>query len=144
MVKVPAAMSGATALSRERRGLLRTLVDLAGVGDRQLHRVATVGPVLPAVTTTVQSTYLTGKYPSEHGSVANGWYFRDLAEVMFWRQSNRLVQAAKVWDLARQNEPDFTCANVCWWFNMYSSVDFAVTPPWQKRVWSDPEYGGTD
>jgi hypothetical protein len=28
-VKVPATMSGATALSRERRGLLRTLVDLA-------------------------------------------------------------------------------------------------------------------
>lgn len=23
-------------------------------------------------------------------------------------------------------------------------VDFAVTPPWLKRVWSDPEYGGTD
>ena len=21
---------------------------------------------------------------------------------------------------------------------------FAVTPPWRKRVWLDPEYGGTD
>jgi hypothetical protein len=25
-----------------------------------------------------------------------------------------------------------------------SDVAFAVTPPWDKRVWSDPEYGGTD
>jgi hypothetical protein len=23
-------------------------------------------------------------------------------------------------------------------------VTFAITPPWLKRVWSDPEYGGTD
>jgi hypothetical protein len=23
-------------------------------------------------------------------------------------------------------------------------VAFAITPPWRKRVWSDPEYGGTD
>jgi hypothetical protein len=23
-------------------------------------------------------------------------------------------------------------------------VDFAITPPWLKRVWGDPEYGGTD
>ena len=23
-------------------------------------------------------------------------------------------------------------------------VEFAVTPPWLKRVWIDPEYEGTD
>ena len=23
-------------------------------------------------------------------------------------------------------------------------TEFAVTPPWRKRVWLDPEYGGTD
>ncbi len=32
-----------------------------------------VRPVLPAVTCTAQSTYLTGVTPSEHGIVANGW-----------------------------------------------------------------------
>ncbi|MCA9065586.1 MAG: alkaline phosphatase family protein, partial [Planctomycetaceae bacterium] len=46
--------------------------------------------VLPAVTCTVQASLLTGTMPSEHGIVANGWYFRDLAEVMFWKQSNHL------------------------------------------------------
>jgi len=32
---------------------------------------ANVSPVIPAVTCTAQSTYLTGKMPSEHGIVAN-------------------------------------------------------------------------
>jgi predicted AlkP superfamily pyrophosphatase or phosphodiesterase len=52
--------------------------------------------VLPAVTTTVQSTFLTGLLPRDHGIVGNGWYFRDLAEVWLWRQSNRLVQGEKL------------------------------------------------
>jgi predicted AlkP superfamily pyrophosphatase or phosphodiesterase len=94
----------------------------------QTGRLASVVPVLPAVTTTVQSTYLTGAYPSEHGVVGNGWYFRDELEIKFWRQSNRLVNRPKIWEAARALDPDFTCSNVCWWFNMYSSVDWAVTP----------------
>ena len=93
-------------------------------------RVAGVGSVIPAVTTTVQSTYLTGKWPTDHGVVANGWYFRDECEVKFWRQSNRLVQAPKVWEVARQRDSSgkFTCANLFWWYNMYSTADYAVTP----------------
>ncbi|HEX2971089.1 MAG TPA: nucleotide pyrophosphatase/phosphodiesterase family protein [Tepidisphaeraceae bacterium] len=89
---------------------------------------AFVEAVVPAVTTTVQSTYLTGTWPSEHGVVANGWYFRDECEIKFWRQSNRLVQRPKVWETARALDPQFTCANLFWWYNMYSSVDYAVTP----------------
>src|SRR5712691_9867819 len=94
----------------------------------QTGRLASVQPVLPAVTNTVQSTYLTGAYPSEHGVVGNGWYFRDELEIKFWRQSNRLVERPKIWELARAVDSDFTCSNVCWWFNMYSTVDWAVTP----------------
>jgi predicted AlkP superfamily pyrophosphatase or phosphodiesterase len=86
-------------------------------------RLATVTPVLPAVTCSVQSSYLTGTYPSEHGIVGNGWLFRDELEVKFWRQSNRLVERPKLWEQA-----SVSCSNVCWWFNMYSSVDYAVTP----------------
>ena len=77
----------------------------------------------PAVTCTAQADYLTGVYPEQHGIVANGWYFRDDAEVRFWRQSNRLVQAPKIWDVARASDPSFTCANLFWWFNMYSAAD---------------------
>lgn len=87
-----------------------------------------IEPVVPAVTCTAQSTYLTGKYPEDHGIVANGWYFEEEAEVKLWRQSNRLVQSEKIWEAARKKDPNFTCANLFWWYNMYSTVDYSVTP----------------
>jgi predicted AlkP superfamily pyrophosphatase or phosphodiesterase len=89
---------------------------------------ADVRSAFPAVTCTAQSDYLTGAYPETHGVVGNGWYVHDDCEVRFWRQSNRLVQARKIWDAARAEDPSFTCANLFWWFNMYSSVDYSVTP----------------
>jgi len=90
--------------------------------------IVNIKPVLPAVTCTAQTTYLTGKYPSQHGIVGNGWYFRDECEIKFWRQSNKLVQAPKIWEIARSIDPSFTCANVFWWYNMYSNVDYSITP----------------
>src|SRR5207249_11714325 len=84
-------------------------------------------PAFPAVTCTAQSNYLTGRLPAEHGIVANGWYHRELAEVQFWRQSNRLVQGRKIWDDLRAEDPDFTCAQLLWWYNMYSSADYSIT-----------------
>lgn len=84
--------------------------------------------MLPGVTCSAQSTMLTGQWPSEHGIVANGWYFRDLSQVWLWRQSNRLVQAPKIWEKARERRPELTCANLFWWYNMVSTVDQAVTP----------------
>jgi predicted AlkP superfamily pyrophosphatase or phosphodiesterase len=89
---------------------------------------ANIKAVTPAVTCTAQATYLTGKAPAEHGIVANGWYFRELGEVFFWRQSNRLVQGEKIWHAARRLNPAFTCANLFWWYNMVTDVDWAVTP----------------
>ncbi len=90
--------------------------------------VATLTPPFPAVTCTAQSTMLTGALPREHGVVANGWFFRELAEVWLWRQSNRLVQGEKVWDAARAKIPSFRCAQLFWWYNMYARVDYSVTP----------------
>lgn len=87
-----------------------------------------INPVLPAVTCAVQSTYVTGKWPSEHGIVGNGWYFKDECEVKFWRQSNKLVQQPKLWDDLKKEYPNFTCANHFWWYNMYSNVDYSITP----------------
>lgn len=87
-----------------------------------------INPMLPAVTCSVQATYLTGKAPSEHGIVGNGWYFRDECEVRFWKQSNKLVQSEKIWESAKKKNENFTCANHFWWYNMYSSVDYSITP----------------
>ncbi len=90
--------------------------------------VVPLGGVTPAVTATVQSTYLTGMPPSGHGAVGNGWLYRDTMEVRLWQQSNRLVQGPNLWERARMAEPGLTCANLCWWFAMYSSADVTVTP----------------
>ncbi|MBD5654688.1 MAG: alkaline phosphatase family protein [Candidatus Eremiobacteraeota bacterium] len=88
----------------------------------------TMTTVSPAVTCSVQSTLLTGSLPRDHGVVGNGWYFRELSEVALWRQSNRLVTGEPVWEAARRRNPEFTCANMFWWFNMYSTADIGVTP----------------
>ncbi|MFT5885567.1 MAG: putative AlkP superfamily pyrophosphatase or phosphodiesterase, partial [Arcticibacterium sp.] len=64
-------------------------------------KVSSVNPVLPAVTCSVQSTYLTGKWPNEHGIVGNGWFDKDDQEIKFWKQSNLLVKTPNIWDNAR-------------------------------------------
>jgi predicted AlkP superfamily pyrophosphatase or phosphodiesterase len=95
---------------------------------RDAGRLVAIEPVLPAVTCTVQATYLTGAWPGDHGIIGNGWYDRDNCEVRFWRQSNKLVQRPRLWDAAKCLDPTFTCANLFWWHAMYSSADITVTP----------------
>ncbi|MHB8519636.1 MAG: alkaline phosphatase family protein [Limisphaerales bacterium] len=89
---------------------------------------AAIVPAFPALTCTAQSTYLTGLPPARHGIVANGWYHRELAEVQFWKQSNHLVHGRKLWEELRELEPAFTCAKLFWWYNMYSTADYSITP----------------
>jgi predicted AlkP superfamily pyrophosphatase or phosphodiesterase len=96
--------------------------------------VRTLTPVLPAVTCSVQASMLTGSTIGAHGIVGNGWYDRDLAEVLFWKQSNHLVGGEKVWDVARRHDPTVTTANLFWWFNMYTSAEYSVTPRPQYRA----------
>ncbi len=95
------------------------------IADRN---ITTIEPVLPAVTTSVQSTYLTGKWPNETGIVGNGWYDHTDSEVKFWKQSNKLVNGEKIWDKAKKEDPSFTSAIMFWWYNMYSTADYSVTP----------------
>ncbi|MFQ5897781.1 MAG: alkaline phosphatase family protein [Candidatus Methylomirabilia bacterium] len=121
-----------------RRTVVLNVVGLTGdlLGDatpylQALARDGGVRPlqtILPAVTCSVQSTFTTGLLPREHGCVANGWYFRDLSEVWLWRQSNRLVAGEKIWEAASRRDPAFTCAQLFWWYNMYSTAAYTVTP----------------
>lgn len=87
-----------------------------------------IQPAFPAVTCTAQADYLTGQRPERHGIVANGWYSRSYAETRFWKQSNHVVQSPKLWSELKRAEPSFTCAKLFWWFNMYSGVDYSITP----------------
>ena len=90
--------------------------------------LAELGGVFPAVTCSAQATMLTGKLPAEHGIVGNGWYFRELAEIGFWKQSNQLIQSEQVWDSLKKMNLDISCAQMFWWYNMYANVDYSVTP----------------
>jgi predicted AlkP superfamily pyrophosphatase or phosphodiesterase len=89
---------------------------------------AKISPAFPAVTCTAQSDYLTGERPAVNGLVGNGWYDRELSEVHFWKQSNRLVQAPKVWDKLHQRSNKLRIANLFWWYNMGTAADISVTP----------------
>lgn len=86
-----------------------------------------IQPQLPAVTSSVQATYLTGTPPGNHGIVANGWYMKELAEVRFWHQSNHLLQGDQIWTDLRLLDPLATSANIFWWYNMYCPADISVT-----------------
>ncbi|MGD8176930.1 alkaline phosphatase family protein [Marinimicrobium sp. ARAG 43.8] len=110
-------------------GLTRALL---GEHTPNLNRLADqatdIEPVIPAVTCSAQATYITGNPPKDHGIVANGWYFRDMNEVWLWRQSNKLVQGPKVWHLAKEHDPSFTCSNTFWWYAMATDADYTLTP----------------
>lgn len=120
------------------------LVNAVGMTDRLLAHAPRLSALakhgwkrslretIPAVTCTAQATMLTGKPPSEHGVVANGWLFRDTMEVRFWQQSNRLVQAPLLYDVVREiaasRSKPFRCAKLFWWFNQGADVAISVTP----------------
>jgi predicted AlkP superfamily pyrophosphatase or phosphodiesterase len=110
-------------------GLLAHTPRLATIGRAGF--TAPLGTVLPAVTCSAQATMLTGRLPRDHGIVGNGWYFRDLAEVWLWRQSNALVgcEQDKLWHAGRRRFGDgFTVAQMFWWYNMHAAVEYAATP----------------
>jgi predicted AlkP superfamily pyrophosphatase or phosphodiesterase len=120
------------------------LVNAVGLTSRLLPHASHLGAlakagwlrrlreVLPAVTCTAQATLLTGKPPSKHGIVANGWLWRDTGEVRCWQQSNRLIEAEPLYQTARRRAVErgrsFRCAKLFWWFNQGAAVDISVTP----------------
>jgi predicted AlkP superfamily pyrophosphatase or phosphodiesterase len=89
---------------------------LAGLGTGRPWRSP-----LPAVTCTSQATMLTGLAPRDHGIVANGWYYRDTAEIRFWQQANSLVQGEKFYE-------GYRTAKMFWWFNQHAPVQWSCTP----------------
>ncbi|MEN9992248.1 MAG: hypothetical protein RLZZ224_1950 [Verrucomicrobiota bacterium] len=95
---------------------------------RDRYGLQSFAPAFPAVTCTAQSHMLTGHDASIHGIVANGWLDRENAEPRFWKQSNQLVRGEKIWHVLKKEVPDFTCANLFWWYNMATDADLAITP----------------
>jgi predicted AlkP superfamily pyrophosphatase or phosphodiesterase len=118
------------------------VVDIAGLEPRLISEdrtpnicslsakgeLARVRPVFPAVTCTSQATMLSGTYPRQHGIISNGLYDRQTHTVSFWEQSSSLVQAEKVWDIAKRGGSGRTTAALFWQNTMYADADIVLTP----------------
>lgn len=80
----------------------------------------------PALTLSAQATMLTGRPPSAHGVVGNGWLFRDTMEPRLWQQSRALVDGTFFYEQAQQ--AGARVANLFWWFNQGCTAEYALTP----------------
>ncbi len=89
---------------------------------------AALVPSFPAVTWPVQANMLTGKLPAQHGVIANGFYWRDKADVEMWTAANDKIEAPQIWDQLHQHDPQLTSAV---WFPMLSKkcgADYVCMP----------------
>ena len=103
----------------ERPELIPNLAALARRGVLRPLR-----PSFPAVTCSMQATLLTGRPPSVHGIIGNGFFDRENFEVKFWDQPAALVQASRLWDLL----PGRKTAVLFWQNSMFINADIVVTP----------------
>jgi predicted AlkP superfamily pyrophosphatase or phosphodiesterase len=121
------------------------IINIAGLGRTSLGDVtpnlsllaregaiSAVQPAVPALTTTSQATLLTGTLPCEHGMVANGWYFRELASILNWQRTARLVKGTPIWE----SLPDTVkCANLFWRNSTHASCALKITE--RPTYWVD-------
>jgi predicted AlkP superfamily pyrophosphatase or phosphodiesterase len=99
------------------------LIELTRRGEQ-----ATLVPSFPAVTWPVQANMLTGRPPSVHGVVANGFFWRDRGEVEMWTAWNKVIMAPQIWDTLHNCDPPVTSAV---WFPMLSKgcgADYVCMP----------------
>ena len=90
-------------------------------------QIADLAPSFPCVTCPVQANMSTGRLPSGHGVVANGFYWRPEHRVEMWTAPNECVERSQIWDLL--GHADGTTSAV--WFAMHSvgcEADFICTP----------------
>ncbi|TWT75989.1 Type I phosphodiesterase / nucleotide pyrophosphatase [Posidoniimonas polymericola] len=96
---------------------------LTSDGDR-----AALAASFPAVTLPVQANMTTGLPPSEHGVVANGYFWRDTSEVEMWTAWNDKIQRPQLWDLLHEHDASITSAV---WFPMFAKgcgADYVCLP----------------
>ncbi|QDT37311.1 alkaline phosphatase family protein [Stratiformator vulcanicus] len=87
-----------------------------------------LSPTFPCVTCPVQISLSTGTPPSEHGVIANGFFWRDRGEVEMWTAWDEVIESPRLWDRLRGHDSSLTSAV---WFPMLSkgtSADYVCTP----------------
>lgn len=101
---------------------------IANIANNNGGEYGYLKPVFPSVTSTVQTSVLSGKHPNEHGIISNGLYDRDNYQVMFWEQSSKLVQTDRIWDVLKKKNLDLKTAVLFWQNTMFANSDFVITP----------------
>ncbi len=104
-------------------GLLPTISTLTEKGESSKMK-----PVFPAVTSTVQTSFLSGEYPNRHGIISNGFMDRQTYNVSFWEQYNSLVQVPRIWDFIKNKNNNFKTAVLFWQNTLYANSDIIITP----------------
>jgi predicted AlkP superfamily pyrophosphatase or phosphodiesterase len=110
-------------LRKQDLSAMPTLARLAQQGDQ-----AELAPSFPCVTCPVQANMTTGVLPSEHGVVANGFYWRDKQEVEMWTAWNDCILRPQIWDTLHRHDASITSAV---WFALHSKgcgADRICTP----------------
>ena len=82
-----------------------TLAAMAADGDQ-----TNLVPSFPCVTCPVQANMTTGCLPSEHGVVANGFFWREKHEVEMWTAWNDCILRPQIWDRLHDDDPAITSA----------------------------------
>lgn len=105
------------------------IVEVAGLAHdfevAGLHSQS-IQSIFPAVTCTVQASFRTASYPSEHGMIANGRFYRKLGRPMFWEQSARLVEGDRIWTNFRLRGK--RVGMVFWQQSLGETVDLILSP----------------
>lgn len=110
-------------LRRQDLSHMPRLAALTAGGDQ-----AELAPTFPAVTCTVQASMTTGAPPSEHGVIANGFYWRDRKAVEMWTTPNECVDRSQIWDTLHEQVPGATSAV---WFPLHAKhcgADYVCLP----------------
>lgn len=82
--------------------------------------------IFPALTCTVQAGFRTAALPAVHGMVANGFFFRSLGKPLFWEQSSRLVEGARIWEQFRNRGR--RVAMLFWQQSLGEQADMVLSP----------------
>ena len=104
-------------------GLIPTISDIANSGEYGYLK-----PVFPSVTSTVQASILSGKYPNQHGIISNGLFDKENLQPLFWEQSSKLVQTHRIWDILKKKNNNIKTSVLFWQNTMFADSDFVITP----------------
>ena len=91
-------------------------------------QIVNLVPSFPCVTCPVQANMTTGRLPSAHGVVGNGFYWRQKRQIEMWTSPNDCIERPQIWDLLAHVEGAVTSAV---WFAMHSvgaEAEFICTP----------------